>query len=196
MFTKFSTKVILALREDGSKAEYQTAISWCQDLQSVLKEFETLGLSNVSDAYAEQLQKYTGGTKEFITSFKQTISKYERSMGGKAGSGVARGSGRKVQWAYFAAQDLEKFSRSVQMQLEVLRLCMASKTLYGIVSCCMPFHANIHVGAMWTKFQLFRRSPGLCKVPYIVFNLGYALWVTSKWPTALPCVDSPPRSRP
>ena len=126
---KFSTEVVLALREQGSKTEYQTALGWCQNLQSVLKEIETLELSNVTSTYAEQLQKYTVDSKDFIVHFMQSITKYEKSLGSKAPSGALRGAGRKVQWAFLAAQDLDKFSRSLQMQLDVLRLCMASRTL-------------------------------------------------------------------
>lgn len=130
LFLKFSGKVISALREDGSKKEYQEAIHWCEGLQSVLRQIQNFERSQVPAEYTENLRRDCVAAESFVRGYVERIKKYDKAMGKQASKRAhLDGPLRKVQWALTEAKDLDNFRKSLDMQLKAVQLRIAHKTM-------------------------------------------------------------------
>lgn len=114
LFTQFVAKVVSSLKEEGgSKSEFQFAERQCQDFLSVMNELQSLDLKNVPESLQNKLNDYATTIHEFVGDFRTSIAQYEKSMGESSARGFLRSAPRKAQWAFMAADDLEKFKRSL-----------------------------------------------------------------------------------
>lgn len=130
LFLKYSGKVISALREDGSKKEYQEAIHWCEGLQSVLRQIQNFDRNQVPAEYTENLQRDCMAAESFVRGYVDRIKKYDKTMGKQASKRAhLDGPLRKVQWALTEAKDLDNFRKSLDMQLKAVQLRIAHKTM-------------------------------------------------------------------
>ena len=77
-----------------------------------MDNIQRLDLSNVSDSFRRQIEEYSTHTQEFVKDFKETIVKYEKSMGKSSYRGFLTSAPKKIQWAFSAADDLDKFRQS------------------------------------------------------------------------------------
>ncbi|PVH83602.1 hypothetical protein DL98DRAFT_486446 [Cadophora sp. DSE1049] len=130
LFTKFAAKVISSLAEEGaSKTQYQLAERQCQAFLSVMAEVQSLDLSNVPASFRAKLDEYSTSVQEFVKEFRDTIARYEKSMGETSERGLFRSAPRKVQWAFMAAEDLALFRQSLSSQLDLVKIIIQSSIL-------------------------------------------------------------------
>lgn len=130
LFLGFATKVIKALKEaGGSKSEYWLAQQQCQRFLMIMDDIQRLDLSNVSESFRNQIEEYSTHTREFVKDFKEAIVKYEKSMGKSSHRGFMTSAPRKVQWAFSAADDLDKFRQSLSAQVNLVHLTISNAIL-------------------------------------------------------------------
>jgi hypothetical protein len=127
LFGQFTAKIISALRESGSKTEYQFELQSCQDLQAVLEEIRRLDASNVGNCFGEELQQHLSDAQSLVVDFNKTIAKYEKSMGKSSEAGRVKSSGRRIQWALAAAKDLDIFRKRLSNRLDILKLTIQGR---------------------------------------------------------------------
>ncbi|KAI9730882.1 MAG: hypothetical protein M1834_005600 [Cirrosporium novae-zelandiae] len=109
LFTEFTSKVILSSKDEGgSKSQFQLAEQQYQGFLCVMNELQSLDLSNLPESFRKSISKHSTTVKEFVQNFRKTIAQYEKSMGQGSGRGYFRSAPRKVQWAFMAADDLDK----------------------------------------------------------------------------------------
>ncbi|KAF5017810.1 hypothetical protein F66182_10236, partial [Fusarium sp. NRRL 66182] len=130
LFLGFATKVIKALKEaGGSKSEYCLAQQQCQGFLKVMDDVQRLDLSSVSESFRNQIEEYSTHTREFVKDFKGAIVKYEKSMGKSSHRGLVSSARRKVQWAFSAADDLDKFRQSLSAQVNLVHITISNAIL-------------------------------------------------------------------
>ncbi|KAI7968555.1 hypothetical protein EIK77_006574 [Talaromyces pinophilus] len=130
LFLGFATKVVKALKEaGGSKSEYCLAQRQCQDFLRAMDNVQRLDLSNVSDSFRRQIEEYSTHTQEFVKDFKETIVKYEKSMGKSSYRGFLTSAPKKIQWAFSAADDLDKFRQSLSAQVNLVHITISHAIL-------------------------------------------------------------------
>lgn len=119
MFGQFLLKVCKALKEDGgSRVQYLRAKKQCGDFEGILDSIRRLDLSHAPESFKEQLAQCAFDTKDVIDDFRQTVARYEKSMGEVSSRGKIASAPRKIQWAFDAADDLDDFRRRLQSQLD------------------------------------------------------------------------------
>jgi hypothetical protein len=123
-FVAFGKKVFDALQDDdGSTFEYRTAAAQCQAFAAVMSDVQRLDLSHLPEDFRKQLQAHSKSVGEHVAKFKKhTIDKFERSMGEETKRGWFTGAPRKVQWAFGAADDLDKFRVSLGAWLQIIQM--------------------------------------------------------------------------
>lgn len=125
LFTQFVSKVIVSLKEEGgSKSDFQLAERQCQDFLSVMNELQSLNLTNVPESFRNKIDEYATKVQDFVVDFRKAIAQYEKSLGHSSERGFFRSAPRKVQWAFAAANDLEKFRRSLTAQLDLVKIVL------------------------------------------------------------------------
>lgn len=130
LFLRFATTVFKALKEaGGSRSEYRFAQQQCQSFLIVMDDVQRLDLSTVSDSFRSQIEEYSTHTREFVKDFKRAITKYEKSMGKSSHRGFIASAPKKVQWAFSAADDLDKFRQSLFAQVNLIQITISSATL-------------------------------------------------------------------
>ncbi|KAL4926382.1 uncharacterized protein BDV17DRAFT_293598 [Aspergillus undulatus] len=117
LFTKFTWKFILALKENGSKFEFQQALSQCEALLSFLEKFKRLNLSSALQYFRQKLSEQSVAVQNPVKEFKKSIDKYEKSMGRTTTRNTFHSAPRKVQWALLAAEDIKNLKIGLQGQL-------------------------------------------------------------------------------
>lgn len=127
LFGKFTARIISALREGGSKTEFQFELQACQDLQAVLEEIQKVDKSNIGTSFGEDLNQHTSDAKGLVDDFHKTIAKYEKSMGKSSKANSMNSSARKIQWALAAASELEIFRKRLSTRLDIVKLMMQSR---------------------------------------------------------------------
>ncbi|QKX58594.1 uncharacterized protein TRUGW13939_05719 [Talaromyces rugulosus] len=134
LFLGFAIKVRNALKEEGgSKSEYRLAQQQCQEFLDVMDDVKRLDLSEVPGSFRDEIEKYSTDTREFVNDFKRTICKYEKSMGKSSHRGFLTSAPKKVQWVFSAADDLEKFKRSLSAQVNLVHITIP-KAILSIVA--------------------------------------------------------------
>lgn len=130
IFTKFSTKVIKALRDEGgSKIEYQIAERQCQEFLSAASELNSLDLSRVPESFRERLTTSTTNFSSIIEQFRKTIKSYEKSLGEKSRGTRFFSAPKKVQWALLAAEDLLSVRQALTAQMSLIHLSIETSIL-------------------------------------------------------------------
>jgi hypothetical protein len=124
LFTKFVDKVISALQDDqgGSQYDYRLAKQQCQDYLTVMEELQRLDFSNIPHSFQDKIKGYAANVTEIVADFKSAIAGYEKSMGKATKRGPFKSAPRKVQWAFRAADDINKFRQRLAAQLELVKL--------------------------------------------------------------------------
>jgi hypothetical protein len=117
LFVGFVEMVVKALQDSGgSKSEYQLAVRQCQGFLSMMDEIKSYDFPGLPQSIRDKLGEYTTDTQQFIHEFKSSIEKYNKSMNENSDRGWFRSAPRKVQWAFMAADDLEKFTVRLSAQ--------------------------------------------------------------------------------
>ncbi|KAH8691163.1 hypothetical protein BGW36DRAFT_438671 [Talaromyces proteolyticus] len=98
-----------------------------------MDDVQHLDLSDVSESFRSQIKEYSTHSWEFVNYFKRAIDKYEKSMGKSSQRRFLTSAPRKVQWAFNAADDLEKFRQSLSAQLNLVHITI-SKSILSIVA--------------------------------------------------------------
>lgn len=130
IFTKFATKVIKALRDEGgSKIEYQIAERQCQEFLSAASELTSLDLSRVPESFRERLTTSTTNFSSIIEQFRKTIKSYEKSLGEKSRGTRFFSAPKKVQWALLAAEDLLSVRQALTAQMSLIHLSIETSIL-------------------------------------------------------------------
>ncbi len=125
MFGQFLLKVRGALKTDGgSRGQYLRAMKQCNDFDTVLDSIRRLDLSNVTNSFKEQLVQCAFDTQDVINDFRQTVARYEKSMGKSASRGKFASAPRKIQWAFSAADDLDDFRKRLQSQIDRIQITL------------------------------------------------------------------------
>ncbi|KUL87842.1 hypothetical protein ZTR_03172 [Talaromyces verruculosus] len=139
LFLGFATKVVKAMKEaGGSKSEYCLAQQQCQDFLRVMDDVQRLDLSNVSDSFRSQIEEYSTHTQEFVKDFKKIIVKYEKSMGKASQRGFITSAPKKIQWAFRAADDLDKFRQSLSAQVNLVHITISNAILSIVARSSQP----------------------------------------------------------
>ncbi|EED12731.1 hypothetical protein TSTA_052530 [Talaromyces stipitatus ATCC 10500] len=139
LFLGFATKVVKALKEaGGSRSEYCHAQQQCEGFLMVMDDVQRLDLSNVSDSFRSRIEEYSAHTQEFVKDFKRTIVKYEKSMGKSSHRGFITSAPKKVQWAFSAADDLEKFRQSLSSQVNLVQFTISNAILSIVAKSNQP----------------------------------------------------------
>lgn len=139
LFLGFATKVIKALKEaGGSKSEYCLAQQQCQGFLKVMDDIQRLDLSSVSESFRNHIEEYSTHTREFVKGFKGAIVKYEKSMGKSSHRGFVSSAPRKLQWAFSAADDLDKFRQSLSAQVNLVHITISNAILSIITRSNQP----------------------------------------------------------
>lgn len=139
LFLGFATKVVKAMKEaGGSKSEYCLAQQQCQDFLRVMDDVQRLDLSNVSDSFRSQIEEYSTHTQEFVKDFKEIIVKYEKSMGKASQRGFITSAPKKIQWAFRAADDLDKFRQSLSAQVNLVHITISNAILSIVARSSQP----------------------------------------------------------
>ncbi|EMR66095.1 hypothetical protein UCREL1_6927 [Eutypa lata UCREL1] len=130
VFTKFATKVVKALRDEGgSKIEYQIAERQCEEFLSAASELNSLDLSQLPESFRERLIASTANFSSIIKQFRKTIESYERSLGEKSQRGTFFSAPKKVQWALLAAEDLASVRQALTAQVSLIHLAIETNLL-------------------------------------------------------------------
>jgi hypothetical protein len=125
LFTKFITKVVDALKDEGgSQFEYQSATQQCQDVLDLMDEVAQLDSSRVSQSFRIRIEERLESTKSIVADFKTMIAHYEKSMGKSSKRNAAKSAPRKIQWALDAAEDLSKFQPRLSAQLHMVQIIL------------------------------------------------------------------------
>lgn len=125
MLGKFLLQVRGALKEDdGSRVQYLRATKQCNDFDTVLASIRRLDLSNATESFKEQLAQCAFDTQGVINDFRQTVARYEKSMGESSSRGKFASAPRKIQWAFDAADDLDDFRKRLQSQLDRIQITL------------------------------------------------------------------------
>ncbi|KAK4560405.1 hypothetical protein LTR86_005601 [Recurvomyces mirabilis] len=121
-FIGFGNKVVNALQE--SKKDYQMAMRQCQGFLAVMDTLKRLDLSRMPANIKQQIHEQSNGLDGFVAEFKQGIHKYEKGLGEYSERGMVANVPRKLQWAFAAADDLDKFRQSMQAQVDMVMLLL------------------------------------------------------------------------
>jgi len=122
----FSKKVYDALEnEEGSQVQYRRAAKQCDAFTAVINQVKMMDLSHFPTDFRQELEGIYTNAAEHITSFrKDTIDKYEKSLGNATKRGVFASAPRKVQWAFGAAQDMDGLRQSLSAWLSAIQVCI------------------------------------------------------------------------
>ncbi|KAJ3545950.1 hypothetical protein NM208_g2243 [Fusarium decemcellulare] len=134
MFTKFANTVVNALREEGgSKSEYQIAERQCKGFLAVVREVKALDFSGVPESFQAQMIQYSAELMEHVQDFRETVARYEKSMGETTKRGFFSSAPRKIQWAFSAAEDLDTFRKNLSAQIDLIKLVLQF-SIFSLVS--------------------------------------------------------------
>jgi hypothetical protein len=127
----FGKKVVDALQEeDGSSAQYRVAKQQCDAFVALMDSVQSLDLSHLPEDFRTQIKVYSKDVEEHLEWFKRcTMDKYDKSMGKNATRNRFTSSPRKVQWALYAADDLAKFSTTLNNWLQLINTYMQFRFL-------------------------------------------------------------------
>ena len=127
----FSKKVYDALESgEGSQAEYRQAVKQCDAFTTVINQVKRVDLSRFPTDFRQELEEIYTNAAEHITLFrKNTIDKYEKSLGKGTKRGLFASAPRKVQWAFDAAEELEGLRQSLSSWLSAIQLCITTNML-------------------------------------------------------------------
>lgn len=130
-FIAFGKKVFDALQDDdGSTFEYRNAAAQCQAFGAVMSDVQRLDLSYLPEDFRKQLEVHSKNVREHVAAFKKhTVDKFEKSMGEETKRGWFKGAPRKVQWAFGAADDLDKFRVSLGAWLQIIQMSIQFRFL-------------------------------------------------------------------
>lgn len=127
----FSKKVVDALEEqDGSQAQYRRAEQHCATFAAIMDQVKRRDLSNIPETFREQLRNISKNAAEHDALFKKhTIDRYERSLGKATSRSWLMAAPRKIQWAFGAAEDMEKLSQSLTAWMSAIQICILTRFL-------------------------------------------------------------------
>ena len=127
----FSKKVYDALEEEeGSRVQYRRAVNQCDAFTTVINQVKRVDLSRFPNDFRQELEEIYTNAAEHITLFrKNTIGKYEKSLGKGTKRGLFASAPRKVQWAFDAAEELEGLRQSLGSWLSAIQLCITTNML-------------------------------------------------------------------
>jgi hypothetical protein len=127
----FSKKVYDALeKEEGSQIQYRRAVKQCDAFATVINQVKRVDLTHFPTDFRQELEEIYTNAAEHITLFrKNTIDKYEKSLGKGTKRGPFATAPRKVQWAFGAAEDLEELRQSLSSWLSAIQMCITTNML-------------------------------------------------------------------
>jgi hypothetical protein len=127
----FSKKVYDALEnEEGSQVQYRRAAKQCDAFTTVINQVKKVDLSNFPTDFRKDLEEIYTNAAEHIALFrKNTINKYEKSLGKGTKRGLFASAPRKVQWAFGAAEDLDELRQSLSSWLSAIQTCIMTNML-------------------------------------------------------------------
>lgn len=125
LLAKTTRKVVHALNaEDGSSSDFQKATKSLESLQMTLDEIHHL-LSTSESSFRNVIQTELDGSTSSIASFNARIlQNFEKKLGVTGSKQPYRGVGRKLKWAFDAADELATFWIELSRQLETVKLLM------------------------------------------------------------------------
>ncbi|ROT35336.1 hypothetical protein SODALDRAFT_328658 [Sodiomyces alkalinus F11] len=98
MFGRFLVQVRGALKGDsGSQIQYSRAMKQCTDFEAILGDVSRLDLSLASGTFKERLRECSFDTQDVIKDFRETVARYEKSMGEASTRGKLTSAPRKIQ---------------------------------------------------------------------------------------------------
>ncbi|KAH6847187.1 hypothetical protein B0I37DRAFT_374439 [Chaetomium sp. MPI-CAGE-AT-0009] len=106
----------------GASDEYRSLVRELRLLERVLKQPHLR--QGTQAVFSADITQQTDLTLDTLSSFLQTISKFDAKLGPQAASGWHHGVGRKTQWAVAYAKEVEKLRVKVATHLAELNVLL------------------------------------------------------------------------
>lgn len=129
LLTKFTHRVICALKSGGASSQYEQAVKSLESLQATLNGIKSiLSTSETDFRDAVRAQAQLDDSTSSIADFHDRIlRKYENTLGAQATDKAVPKMWRKLTWAFNAAKDLAEFQTHLLLQLQIVGLEMANQ---------------------------------------------------------------------
>lgn len=130
--TKLLVDVSKALKDAGGASdEYRQVLAEFNLIKDAITQLQATQAGSASetpnsldDPFATYAKKQASLTLETLTSFLESISKFNAKLGPKAKPGWFRGANRKAQWAVIQAGEVAKLRTTLGTQLHVLNMLL------------------------------------------------------------------------
>lgn len=126
--------VTKALKDAGGASdEYRSLVQELGLLERILKQLHARQGQGATNVFAADVTQQTDLTLTTLSSFLETISKFDAKLGEQAPSAWHHGTARKAQWAVTCAKEIEKLRVKVGTHLSELNLLFQLQTSAGYV---------------------------------------------------------------
>ena len=123
-------KISKALKDSGgASAEYQQVVQQLESLRLTLQQLSSVKATSRNYAFVNAVRAQAQLIETSLQPFLDSITKYNKSLGGQAPRGARHGSARKVEWALSRQPKVAKLRSTIEAQVSTLNLLLNSYNL-------------------------------------------------------------------
>ena len=121
------TKISKALKDSGgASAEYQQIVQQLESLKLTLQQLSSVKATTQNNAFINAIRTQAQIVETSLQQSLDSITKYNKSLGGQAPKGARHGSARKIEWAVLRQPRAEKLQSTIEAQVSTLNLLLNS----------------------------------------------------------------------